>query len=402
MRIALLPLAFLISCGTRTEPRSAVTSAEPAASAEAGPKLVKLGAKAAAMVSVEEARTRAILSTLRLTGRFTTHPESTWRVGAITEGRIVRIFAKLGDRVAAGQVLARMHSHDIHEARSEYLTAKAELARAKSQLNLAERMRDRAARLLDLKAGSQEQLDHAEGELLRAQNALRAAEVNLRRIEAHLLEFLEISPETAEDHQVGEADHDDDLIPVKAPAAGTVIRRDVTVGSVVPAGAELFLIADLARLQLTVQAGEDHLRELRPGAAVRIRTSASETRAYPGRIARIGEEMDPATRTVQVRIDVPNPGAVLKPEGYAEAEIAAGAAVPVLAVPSAAVQEVNGTKVVFVQAAPGEFEVRPVDAAEASDGFTTIRDGLQAGERVAVRGAFLLKSQLLRASLESE
>lgn len=402
MRIALLPLAFLVSCGSRTEPPPGVTAAASGSAAESGPKLVKLDAKAASMIAVEEVRLRPAASTLRLTGRFTTHPESAWRVGSITEGRIVRIFAKLGDRVAAGQVLARMHSHDIHEARSEYLTAKAELARAKSQLDLAQRMRDRAARLLDLKAGSQEQLDHAEGELLRAQNALRAAEVNVRRVETHLLEFLQISPEPAEDHQVGEADHDEDLIPIKAPAAGTVIRRDITIGSVVPAGAELFLIADLARLQLTVQAGEDHLRELRPGAAVRIRTSASETRTYPGRIARIGEEMDPATRTVQVRIDVPNPGAVLKPEGYAEAEIAAGGAAPALAVPSAAVQEVKGTKVVFVQAAPGEFEVRAVDAAESSDGFTVIRDGLQAGERVAVRGAFLLKSQLLRASLESE
>ena len=121
-----------------------------------------------------------------------------------------------------------------------------------------------------------------------------------------------------------------------------------------------------------------------------------------GRVTNLGQEFDPNTRVMQVRIDLPNPNNRLRPEMLANAEFPTGEGKPVLLVPSDAVQQVNGVDVVFVRTAADKFVARPVHAGEAADGQIPILDGINAGDPIAVRGSFILKSQLLRASLENE
>src|SRR5690606_725205 len=170
-------------------------------------------------IAVVTADRRSIPEHTSATGQLTVNQERTWHIGAITTGRITDVFANVGDRVHAGQVLAHMHSHEVHDGRADYRRAQAELAQAKQLEEHALRLRDRARRLFELKAMAREQVDRAETEYRSAQSAVRTAETELQRHRIHLTEYLDVALEP--NPAKGEHDH----IPIKAPAAGLVIDR---------------------------------------------------------------------------------------------------------------------------------------------------------------------------------
>ncbi|MFB3825745.1 MAG: efflux RND transporter periplasmic adaptor subunit [Bryobacteraceae bacterium] len=394
-----LPFLLLLCCCSREKPAE---TAKPAA-AQPGTAAVVLEAAAQreAGVEVAPAELRSLPQVLRSTARLTNDENHTWRVGAITEGRIVMVLANPGDPVREGQVMARMHSHDIHEARAEYRKAVARLAEAKSGHDFAERARDRARRLLELKAASQEQVEHAETALRSAQSAVASAQVEVERTRAHLVEFLGIAADPV-DHNSPTHRDEDDYIPVRAPASGVVLTRNITPGTVVTPANDLFVVSDLSRLWALAEVTEESLPKLRQGMPVRIYVQAYGQRAFPGRIGKVGESLDPATRTVKVRVDTPNPDGRLKPEMYASTEMDLGSSERAVFVPEEAVQEVRGQTSVFVRKAPNRFEVRPVRTGRSLSGAVEIVNGVAGGEPVAVRGAFILKSEFLKASMAEE
>jgi len=147
---------------------------------------------------------------------------------------------------------------------------------------------------------------------------------------------------------------------------------------------------------------EEHLSTLRVGMLVRVHVQAYSARAFSGRITRLGEELDPITRTIKARVELPNPGGKLKPEMYATAEIELGRSEPGLFVPQSAVQEINGRNTVFVEAAGDRFEARPVQLGRTLGDTMEIASGLRPGERIVTRGSYVLKSQLLKGALGEE
>jgi cobalt-zinc-cadmium efflux system membrane fusion protein len=393
----------MLAAGCSREPVQEV-KAPPAAPAAASEREVVLDAAAQkeAGIVVASVTVRSLPQALHANGRIALNENQTWRVGAVTEGRIVRVLVNPGDRIEQGQVLARMHSHVIHEARAEYRKAVAELARLKGAEAYSQRVRDRARRLYELKAGSLEQTEHAETELRNAQTAVGNASIEVDRTRRHLVEFLQIAPDVVE-HDPGDPHEDDqDLIPIKSPASGTLLTRNVTPGTVVQPSADLFVVSDLTSLWNIASVNEEYLAKLRVGMPVRTYVQAYPDHAFPGRIGKLGEELDPTTRTVKVRVDLPNPGGRLKPEMYATAAIDLGGTEPALFVPQGAPQEVGGQTVVFVMTAPGRFEPRPVQLGRALEGEQEITSGIRAGERVVTQGSFVLRSQLMKASLGQE
>jgi cobalt-zinc-cadmium efflux system membrane fusion protein len=350
---------------------------------------------------VQTAAERSVPEVLRAAARLTNDENHTWRVGALTEGRVVQILANVGDLVEQGRVLARIHSHDVHDSRAEYRKAQAELIRAKSAVDYAQRVRDRAKRLLDLKAGSVEQLEHAQTGLRNAEAALATANSEVERMRSHLVEYLGVSIE--DDHAShGGAIDDPDLVPVRAPANGTVITRNVTSGTVVTPANDLFVISNLSSVWAVAEVGEEHLSKLRVGMPVRIFVQAWAGQPFMGRIGKIGETLDPSTRTVRVRVDLPNAQGRLKPEMFGTAEISLGGSQSAVFVPEEATQEVRGQMVLFVRTAPDRFEVRPVETGRTLDGSIEIRRGIRSGEAVATRGAFILKSEFLKSTIAGE
>jgi cobalt-zinc-cadmium efflux system membrane fusion protein len=333
---------------------------------------------------------------VRANARITNDEEKTWRVGAITDGRVVTVLAAPGDLVEEGKPLARLHSHEIHDSRAQFRNAKSELQRAKAALAYAAKARDRARRLLELKAASQEQVEHAENDVRNAEAAETNAENELARHRAHLEEFLGV-PAEDDGH-----DDENDLIPVRAPAAGTVLVRNVTQGAVVTPAIDMFVISNLSSLWAIAEVNEEHLGKLRPGMPARIYVQAWAQEPFAGRIAKLGESLDPQTRTVKVRVVVPNAAGRLKPEMYAAAEIDVGSSRPAIFVGADAPQEIRGETVVFVRTAPDRFEARHVDTGRTIGRSLEIVRGVRPGELVAVSGAFVLKSEYLKASLADE
>jgi cobalt-zinc-cadmium efflux system membrane fusion protein len=341
-------------------------------------------------IALQKVEARSLPEVLQATGRIALNENRTWRIGAVTDGRITHVYVNAGDRVEAGQVLARMYSHDIHEARAEYQRAVSELDRLKANLDYARRVRERTRRLYELKAASLQQLEQAESEYKNAEAAVAHGQVELERTRRHLTDFLKVPI------NVSAAEHEEEaLVPITAPAAGTLLQRRVSIGTVVERSSELFVVTDLSMLCMIAAVSEEHLPRLRVGMPVRIQVQAYPERTFPGRLARLAEELDPTTRTVMARVEIPNPSGMLKPEMYATAELELGGSEPALFVPQTALQEVNGHPSVFVRVSEERFEARPVELGRLIGASRQVTSGLKAGEWVVSQGSFILKSLLL-------
>lgn len=395
--VAAICAAWGLSCGGR--PPEAVEAVVQKASPPPSREEVTLDRKAQrdAGLAVVQAELRSLPEVLQATGRITLNENRTWRIGAVTDGRITHIYASAGDRVEAGQVLARMYSHDIHEARAEYQRAVSELDRLKANLDYARRVRERTRRLYELKAASLQQLEQAESEYKNAQAAVAHGEVELERTRRHLTDFLKVPID------VPAAEHEEQaLVPITAPAAGTLLQRRVSIGTVVERSSELFVVTDLSTLWMIAAVSEEHLPRLRVGMPVRIQVQAYPDRSFPGKVARLAEELDPTTRTIMARVEIPNPSGLLKPEMYATAELELGGSEPAIFVPQTALQEINGHPSVFVRVSEERFEARPIELGRLIGSSRQVTSGLKAGELVVSQGSFILKSLMLQSALAEQ
>ncbi|HEY7391847.1 MAG TPA: efflux RND transporter periplasmic adaptor subunit [Bryobacteraceae bacterium] len=402
--LVILSIAF---CSCESKNPSAASAAVSNDSPEAPPKsgnelpVITLDAiqQQKGHVVVEPARIEEIAASLRVPGKLSVNDDQTWHVGAIASGSVDNISARVGDSVSAGQALGLIHSHEVHEARAGYQEAITELQRARAEEDYAKQRRDRAQRLLELKAGSRQDLETAEADLRNAQASTKKAQSELEKERAHLEIFHLPFDEPASN---GSQPQQEDDIPIVAPALGLVLERKATQGSVVSRGEQLFTITDTSTLWMIAAASELDLSHLSVGQRVRIQVRAYSDREFSGRILKLGEELDPATRTLQVRILVPNEAGRLKPEMYATATLSVPGRRLVMAVPEEAVQEVNGVPVIFIRHAPNEFEARPVKTGQHLEGKTEVLEGLSAGEDVAVQGSFLIKSQILKSTSKDD
>ena len=192
------------------------------------------------------------------------------------------------------------------------------------------------------------------------------------------------------------------MFPVRAPASGVVISRSISSGSVSKPGDDLFVISDLSSVWMLAAIPEENMGRIRAGMAAQVFVRAFEDRPFPGRLTRIGDQLDAATRTVQARIVLANPRGELKPEMYATAELSAGGTGEALYIPQESLQEMNGHSVVFVATAPNRFHAHAVETGARTGGAIAIVSGLNPGDRVVSRGAFLLKSEMLKSTLTEE
>ena len=133
-----LSLLILCACTPKTdsaakaEPAKAVESKPEAGEVRLSPELQKT-----ADIRLASVERRSVPLTFRANGRLVPDEEKTHKVGTVIDGRVVKIYVNIGDRVRKGQVMARLHSHDIHESRSAYQKAKVELARLQTQQSYA-------------------------------------------------------------------------------------------------------------------------------------------------------------------------------------------------------------------------------------------------------------------------
>lgn len=395
--VVLLILAWL-SLAACTGPKASTEI--PAAKETSSPDEVVLSPdqQSAAMIETQAAALSQEPDMLRVKGRVVLADDRTWRVGVRTVGSVVSVYAGLGDYIRKGQILARYHADEVRDSRAQYRAALTELDRAKSAALQAQRNRDRALRLLELKAGSAQQVEQAQQDLMTAQSAIKKAQIEVERGR----DLLEDDLRVPADPPANRKDETEDDVPIIAPADGYIIEKNVSPGKTVELSSVTFVIADLSKVWMLASVRQEDLAKLRVGQAAFVTLPGAEGTRLAGKISNLGQQFDPETRVMQVRIELNNAANRLRPEMLANAEIPVGGRKAALVVLSDAVQQVNSQDVVFVRTAADRFAVRPVRVGETSGGKTPILDGIKAGDQVAIRGSFILKSQLLKSTLESE
>jgi cobalt-zinc-cadmium efflux system membrane fusion protein len=145
---------------------------------------------------------------------------------------------------------------------------------------------------------------------------------------------------------------------------------------------------------------EKDVRFIHQDQTVEVVAAAYPHGVFPGRITYISDVLDPATRTMRLRVTVENPALKLKPEMFAIVRVYADPSREMLSVPIAAVQNGPTGKIVFVQRAPETFEMRPVRLGEESDDLVAVIEGIQEGDPVVTRGSFVLKSEIEHRKIE--
>src|SRR5690606_22508292 len=135
---------------------------------------------------------------------------------------------------------------------------------------------------------------------------------------------------------------------------------------------------------------------VREGAEVRLTVDAYPGEVFQGGVVYLGDLVNPETRTIEARVEIPNPDGRLRPGMFARASIAAQApdGIRALVVPSDAIQYLDEQPVVFVEQQRGIYEVRPVATGAKENDFVEMHSGVKAGERVVTQGSFSLKSIL--------
>lgn len=179
---------------------------------------------------------------------------------------------------------------------------------------------------------------------------------------------------------------------IYSPFSGVVIEKMVQQGQYVNTGEVLFNIADLSRVWIEAELYENELPSIHPGQQVEIRSRSFPGEPLTGKIALIYPFLDPKTRTVKVRVEMANPGMKLKPDMFVNATIKLPLA-PAIVVPVSAVMDSGTRQIVWVESSPGMFEPREVKVGEKSSDSIQILTGLNAGEKVAVSGAYLIDSE---------
>jgi cobalt-zinc-cadmium efflux system membrane fusion protein len=389
---AVAPLLTTLACGGASPDRAATP-----ATATAPPSSVRVGAADAAASGIETAAARVVerADPIAAAGRVVFDDRRTARIGSLVEGVVHQLDVQPGDAVARGAVVAQLHSHVVHDAWSAYFKALAERRRADAELAYARTAESRAATLVADKALSLQELERARADVNAAAQSVAAVRAEITRAEQELAHYGIVARPDADP-----LEHED--VPVVTPFGGTVIERLATEGSAVTPGTPLLVVSDLSRVWVTAEIDETLVGRVVPGRPVTVTAPAYPGTTFPGTLAAVGDVVDPATRRVTLRIELPNPGRQLKPQMLVSVAIAATAPRRVLVVPARALQTMDGESVVFVRSGADRFVRRAVSTGATVAGEVEIVSGLQEGDVVATAGAFLLKSALAAPSPDAE
>jgi cobalt-zinc-cadmium efflux system membrane fusion protein len=304
-------------------------------------------------------------------GELKVNEQAYAELGAPIPGRIVRLLAAPGQLVRRGQPLAVLQSVELGQARAQQISsqARAELAR-----KTAARKRELAAERIV-----------SRGELQRAEADLAEAEANLAAAGASVSAL-----------GVGASPGGGDLsgFSLLSPISGTVLERAAIQGQRADPSRPLFRIADLSHLWLVAQAPERDASRVREGSPAEVTLAALPGQKLQGTVSWVGREVDAHSRTVAVRVVLPNAGGRLKPGMFATAWIGTGGeGDKVVAVPATALQRMDNRWVVFLPRGEGRFEVRPVERGRDLGNEVAIASGLKPAELVVVEGAFVLRAE---------
>jgi cobalt-zinc-cadmium efflux system membrane fusion protein len=374
-----------LSCQSKQDDAPKPPAATATVPAEHGVIELPEGSPALAQLQTDRVAIRPIRMTLKAqAGKILANDNRLAHLSARVPGRIVAVFANLGDRVKEGDRLLLLDSPAYGEAQLEY-------RKARTRLHVTEQALERATVLMDRGAigvGEQQRrnadYENARADLHEAEEKLHLlgmTEREIQRLAAQALPHAEVA-----------------RVSLRAPFAGEVIERNATIGEVSDPNKTLFTVADLSTLRVRADFPEQQAGRLKTGLTIDVRVSAYPDTTFRGTITYVGAVIDPATRTVMARADVSNPDGRLRPEMFAEVLLVTDEQ-SVLSVPRSAIQQVGSRTVVFAVRGPRRFEPCEVTFGQTSPEYVQVITGLAAGDEVVTQGSYALKSELLREEM---
>ena len=356
----LLVIPGLEGCGDRG-------NREPESVAAAPDSIIHLPSSALTEGEVQIATVAAwpLADTVVVNGQVQAKPLNLAHASARVTGTIESVSAVIGDRVSKGQVLATLYSPEFSAAEGDYLLAheRAEGAQAASS-----------------------------GELAGLESIARSARQRLELLGANADDLARLDRTHLAIPN----------LPLRSPISGVVTEVEAAVGRQVPAGSDLFGIANLREVWAVVDAYERDLGRLHVNQRAAITATAFPGIAFAGRVVSLEGSIKEATRTLDVRLELLNAGLKLKPGMFVTARIATGVIRDAIVLDEGAVQSEAGEQLVYVALTDSTFVPRHVVVRSLGGNRTEVVSGLRAGERIAIKGAFILRSQASKSQLGEE
>jgi membrane fusion protein, copper/silver efflux system len=352
----------LAPCGMKMEPVYSDGEAVGRASADLSsmpPGTVKISPEKQQVIGVKVASAEEApwSGTVRVLGKVAPDETRIYRINAATDGWVKKILpVTTGSLVKKDELLAAYYAPEFFSAMKAYLYGL--------------RAFDRFQKSVEVK----EQSEVTEASIENYRNALR----NLGMTEYQL-------DEIRRNRQGGEQ------VEIRAPEAGFILARNLTLGERFQRGAELYRIADLSRVWVLADVFENESQYFRPGTLVTV-IHPAQNRRFQARVSEVLPQFDATSRTLKIRIEVKNASFALRPDMFVDVEL------PVklpstLHIAADAILDSGVRKTVFVDLGNGYFEPRQVETGSRFGGRVAITKGLMAGERIVVSGNFLIDSE---------
>jgi RND family efflux transporter MFP subunit len=283
-------------------------------------------------------------------------------VSSKVSGRLEDVAVRIGDRVARGGVLARVESRELQEqvrqAEASFDVARATVRQREADLKFAQTNLDRSQSLFQRQLLPRQTLDDADARHQSAQAQLDLAKAQFAQAQARLDE-LKITLSSTE---------------IRSPVDGFVGKRLLDPGAFVSPNTAVVSVVEIDRVRLVANVVEKDLRRIQVGAVAEVEVDAFPGETFHGRVARVAPVLDPATRTAQMEVEVPNRDFRLKPGMYSRVRLTVANKAQVLTVPVNAVVTVDGKR--------GVFQIKDGQVQEAA--FVPIQTGLEDGTRIEV------------------
>jgi cobalt-zinc-cadmium efflux system membrane fusion protein len=379
--IAVLSAGSAILCGCTKAASQAAESKTATAPASGNPLEITAVPGLLERIKLGEPAWAHVGASITVAARVEVDEQTVTRVGSPVMGRISTLAVREGEEVRRGQLLAVLKSAGLSDGQLAFL-------KALSQRQLAQRAVERSLLLLNAQVIGSAEVQRRESELSQAQ-----AELDAARDELILLGMPEEAIRELERTRTINS-----VARVLASMDGTVLDRKVTLGQVVQPADTVYEVADLSSVWLVADVPEQYAGNITSGLAVEAEISAFPGRRIQGKLSFVSATVNPETRTVRARMDLPNPDRKYKPAMLATM-VLKNQTERQQVIPSTAVVREDDKEHVFVQMDADTFVLRPVTLGGEFGGSRVLVEGVRPGEKIVVDGAFHLNNERRRQLL---
>lgn len=322
------------------------------------------------MITIDTAKTSIMKDELTLSGEVSSDDNNVVKVFPFSSGQVIGVKVSLGDKVSKGQTLAIMRSADVAGNYTDLSSTQSDVSVAKRQLDQAESL---------YKNGISSERDYTEAK----ENFNKAVAAN-RKIKQQL-----------SINGGGNTSENGTLI-IKAPQSGYIVEKNITSGSFIRQdnGGSMFTISNMKDVWIWANVFESDISKVKTGYTARVTTLAYPGKVFMGKVNEISSVLDPDNKVMKIKIALPNPDMLLKPEMFTNVLITNSENKQAVSVPAKAIIFDSSKNYVVVYNGNCNLKIREVSVIKTVDDISYIASGLNPGDKVISKNQLLLYDSL--------